>query len=88
VLTERDLLRGAAGPAGGEHTAPSAAIGPTFLATGGGHTFLATGDPEPFARLAERFLGRRVPVTVAGRSTTPVEAARPVGVARPVGAAR
>ena len=32
------------------------------------HRFLATGDPEPFARLASRFLGPsfgRVPIGVA-----------------------
>jgi glutamate racemase len=34
------------------------------------HRFLATGDEEPFARLAERFLGR------------PVQAGSPTGVAR------
>lgn len=32
------------------------------------HRFIATGDPAPFARLAERFLGRRVPVSAATSS--------------------
>ena len=40
------------------------------------HQFVATGDPEPFARLAQRFLGR--PVTV---STAPVPAPRSAATA-------
>ncbi len=79
VLTERDLLR--SGPAGVDPAAddPAADDMATPERTGIGHTFLATGDPEPFGRLAERFLGRPVPVTVA----VPVRAsATPVGAAR------
>lgn len=40
------------------------------------HEFLATGDLAPFARLAERFLGRAVPVAGPG-----AELAAPAGVA-------
>ena len=68
VLTERDLLR--------TETTSKDPVGPADPVT---HTFLATGDPEPFARLAERFLGRRVPVAVA--ASAGVDAA-PVGAAR------
>jgi len=41
------------------------------------HRFLATGDQAPFARLAERFLGRRVPT-----GTTRVEPATVAGTRR------
>ena len=37
------------------------------------HRFLATGDQEPFARLAERFLGRAVPATRAPAAAAQVE---------------
>jgi glutamate racemase len=45
------------------------------------HQFLATGDQAPFARLAERFLGRAVPAARAGALdlSVPAEA---VGAAR------
>jgi glutamate racemase len=43
------------------------------------HRFLATGDAAPFARLAERFLGRTVPT---GRASTAVEAGAVAGAAR------
>jgi glutamate racemase len=39
------------------------------------HQFLATGDPEPFARLAQRFLGRPVPVSTAPPVPSPRTAA-------------
>lgn len=68
VLTERDLLR--------TETISKDPVGPAAPLA---HTFLATGDPEPFARLAERFLGRRVPVAVA--ASAGVDAA-PVGAPR------
>ena len=68
VLTERDLLQ--------TGTISADAVGPAAPVA---HTFLATGDPDPFARHAERFLGRRVHVTVsspAGAGAAPVGAAR------------
>lgn len=52
VLTERNLLRAAAGTKGDTPLPPV-------------HRFLATGDQEPFARLAQLFLGREVPVAAA-----------------------
>jgi glutamate racemase len=56
VLTETAMLRGG-DP--GQPTGPAEAADPQ-------HRFVATGDPEPFARLAQRFLGRCVPVEPAG----------------------
>jgi glutamate racemase len=41
------------------------------------HRFLATGDPEPFARLARRFLG---PEVAAVEQAGPAAAARTVAV--------
>ena len=46
----------------------------------GPHEFLATGDPEPFARLGQRFLGPEIS-SVAGLSGRSAER-RPVPVGR------
>jgi glutamate racemase len=61
VLTEKNLLRDAAGVDGGPTHPPV-------------HRFLATGDQEPFARLAQRFLGRAVPVVAAPAMAGPTMA--------------
>ena len=61
VLTEKNLLRDAAGADGGPTRPPV-------------HRFLATGDQEPFARLAQRFLGREVPVAAAPAMAAPTMA--------------
>jgi glutamate racemase len=53
------------------------------------HRFLATGDHAPFARLAERFLGRRVPTGTVAPAAGPARAERaPRGAVEPVGTPR
>jgi glutamate racemase len=46
------------------------------------HRFLATGDPEPFSRLAQRFLGRSVATGVTHPTPVPTAEAGLAGVGR------